>query len=211
MTEQPQQPDTAGTSKTEGVRGRPRDPEADRAILQATIELLAEIGFSAMSIEGVAARSGVAKTTIYRRFDSKLELVLNAMNRSLAIDEIPYTGSLRGDIRAMMLERGGMLILGGRGAAIIGTLLVERERNPKLLEPFRRLILEPRLRQLRHITERAIQRGEIRAEADYKFVGASLFGSIVVSTLTGEEIDEEAVERLIDNVCRVIGAGQQTL
>ncbi|MCH9020821.1 MAG: helix-turn-helix transcriptional regulator, partial [Proteobacteria bacterium] len=97
MTEQPQQPDTARTSKTEGVRGRPRDPEADRAILQATIELLAEIGFSAMSIEGVAARSGVAKTTIYRRFDSKLELVLNAMNRSLAIDEIPDTGSLRGD------------------------------------------------------------------------------------------------------------------
>ena len=206
----PEHSEQAATTGTEATRGRPRDPEADRAILQATIELLGEIGFSAMSIEGVAARSGVAKTTIYRRFDSKLELVLNAMNRSLAIDEIPDTGSLRGDIRAMMLERGGMLILGGRGAAIIGTLLVERERNPKLLEPFRRLILEPRLRQLRHITERAIQRGEIRAEADYKFVGASLFGSIVVSTLTGEEIDEEAVERLIDNVCRVIGAGQQT-
>lgn len=205
----PEHSEQAATTGIEATRGRPRDPGADRAILQATIELLAEIGFSAMSIEGVAARSGVAKTTIYRRFDSKLELVLNAMNRSLAIDEIPDTGSLRGDIRAMMLERGGMLILGGRGAAIIGTLLVERERNPKLLEPFRRLILEPRLRQLRHITERAIQRGEISAEADYKFVGASLFGSIVVSTLAGEEIDEEAVERLIDNVCRAMGADQQ--
>ncbi|MCH8910926.1 MAG: TetR/AcrR family transcriptional regulator [Chloroflexi bacterium] len=204
----PEHSEQAATTGTEATRGRPRDPEADRAILQATIELLGEIGFSAMSIEGVAARSGVAKTTIYRRFNSKLELVLNAMNRSLAIDEIPDTGSLRGDIKAMIMNPGGMLFLAGRGAAIIGTLLVERENNPELLEPFHRLIFEPRQRQLRQIIERARKRGEIGPEADYMFVGASLIGSVVVSSLTGNVIDEEAVERLMDNVCRSMGAGQ---
>ncbi len=207
MSEQLQQPDAAEAAAT---RGRPRNPEADRAILRAAVELLGEVGYSAMSIEGVAARSGVAKTTIYRRFDSKLELVLNAMNRSLAIDEVPDTGSLRGDLKALMVDRGGMMILGGRGAAIIGTLLVERERNPELLEPFHRLIFEPRQRQIHGILEKARQRGEIGADADHQFVGASLFGSVVVSALTGRTLDGAAVELLVDNVLRSIGANQPT-
>ena len=205
MTERSERPETY---ESKAVRGRPRNPEADRAILQATIELLSEVGYSAMSIQGVAARAGVAKTTIYRRFDSKLELVLNAMNRSLAIDEIPDTGSLGGDLRAMLLDRGGMMILGGRGAAIIGTLLVEREQNPELLEPFHRLIFEPRQRQLHQIFERARKRGEIGPDADHQFVGTSLFGSVVVSALTGRAIDENVIERLLDNVLRSIGVDQ---
>ncbi len=205
MSEHSGQP---GTTKTGGTRGRPRNPEADRAILQATIGLLGEVGYSAMSIEGVAARSGVAKTTIYRRFESKLELVLSAMNRSLAIDEVPDTGSLRGDLRAMLVSPGGMMILGGRGAAIIGTLLVERDQNPELLEPFHRLIFEPRQRQLHQIFERAQRRGEVDAGVDQQFVGASLFGAVVVSALTGRTIDEEAIERLLDNVLRSMRADQ---
>jgi AcrR family transcriptional regulator len=204
-------PEQSGNAENKESRGRPRNPDADRAILQATIGLLSEVGYSTMSIEGVAARSGVAKTTIYRRFDSKLELVLNAMNRSLAIEKIPDTGSLRGDLKAMLMDRGGMMILGGRGAAIIGTLLVEREQNPELLEPFHRLIFEPRQRQLHQIFERAQQRGEISAGADHQFVGASLFGAVVVSALTGQKIDEKTIGRLLDNVLRSIGADQPSI
>ncbi len=189
-------------TKTGESRGRPRNPEVDRVILEATIEILGQIGYSGMSIEGVAARSGVAKTTIYRRFDSKLELVLNAMNQSLAINEVPNTGSLRGDLKAMLIDSGGLMFLGGRGAAIVGTLLVEREQHPELLEPFHRLIFEPRQRQLHEIFNRANQRGEIDADADHQFVGASLFGSVVVSALTGRQLDESAVDRLLDNIIR---------
>lgn len=199
MTELSEKPEI--TEKVE-PRGRPRNPEVDRLILQATIQLLGELGFSSMSIEGVAARSGVAKTTIYRRFDSKLELALTAMNRSFAIDEVPNTGSVRGDIRAMLMDSGGMVFLGGRGAAIVGTLLVQREQHPELLEPFHRLIFEPRQRQLHQIFERAKRRGEVSAEADHQFVGTALFGSVVVAALTGVPIDEEAVERLLDNVMK---------
>ena len=61
--------------------GRPRDPEADRAILEATIEILGEEGYEGLSIEGVAARAGVGKTTIYRRWTSKAELVVAAIQR----------------------------------------------------------------------------------------------------------------------------------
>ncbi len=198
-------PDKPSQSETTVTRGRPRNPEADRAILQATIELLSELGYSAMSIEGVASRSGVAKTTIYRRFDTKLELVLTAMNRTLAVDEVPDTGSLRGDIKALITGGSGMLILSGRGAAIVGTLLVEREKNPELLEPFRRLIYEPRQRQIRVILERARERGEIDGGVDPNFIAASMFGSVVAAALGGQVIDKKAVARLIDNICRSIG------
>src|SRR5690349_25172745 len=80
-------------------RGRPRSQEADRAILTATVELLAERGLAAMSIEEVAARAGVGKTTIYRRWPSKGLLALDAFVDSFREEQpLPDTGTLRGDL-----------------------------------------------------------------------------------------------------------------
>src|SRR6476620_10356561 len=79
--------------------GRPRSQEADRAILTATVELLAERGLAAMSIEEVAARAGVGKTTIYRRWPSKGLLALDAFVGSFREEQpLPDTGTLRGDL-----------------------------------------------------------------------------------------------------------------
>src|SRR5690348_11593173 len=85
------------------ARGRPRSQEADRAILTATVELLAERGLAAMSIEEVAARAGVGKTTIYRRWPSKGLLALDAFVVSFRAEQpLPGTGSLRGDLLAAL-------------------------------------------------------------------------------------------------------------
>src|SRR6266446_6100976 len=84
-------------------RGRPRSQEADRAILTATADLLAERGLAAMSIEEVAARAGVGKTTIYRRWPSKGLLALDAFVASFREEQPqPDTGTLRGDLLAAL-------------------------------------------------------------------------------------------------------------
>src|ERR1700733_1916686 len=95
-------PGTA-TPGTGAPRGRPRSAEADRAILAATLDLLAERGLDAMSIEEVAARAGVGKATIYRRWSSKGLLALDAFVRSFREQQpLPDTGTLRGDLTAAL-------------------------------------------------------------------------------------------------------------
>src|ERR1051326_8266077 len=92
------------TAISDGIRkpGRPRSAQADQAILSAALEELAEVGFEALSIEAVAARAGVGKTTIYRRWPSKMELALEAL--SMVHTEVPVidTGNFRDDILTML-------------------------------------------------------------------------------------------------------------
>ena len=73
--------------------GRPRSIQSHRAMLQATLELLAEVGFDTMSIEAIAARAGIGKTTIYRRYASKAELVADAIESIRAEIVIPDTSN----------------------------------------------------------------------------------------------------------------------
>jgi AcrR family transcriptional regulator len=83
--------------------GRPRDPSRDEAICEATLALFAEEGYAGVSIEGVAARAGVGKATIYRRFSSKEQLVVEAMRVGCHLtDHLPDTGDLRADLTSML-------------------------------------------------------------------------------------------------------------
>ncbi|WP_254721945.1 TetR/AcrR family transcriptional regulator [Kovacikia minuta] len=82
--------------------GRPRSAQSHQAMLQATLELLAEVGFEAMSIEAIATRAGVGKTTIYRRYSSKAELVADAIESIREEVLLPDTGSLWGDMDALI-------------------------------------------------------------------------------------------------------------
>ena len=113
--------------------GRPRDPEVDRAILQATLKLLTDRGYAGMSIEGVASAAGVGKTAIYRRFPSKAELAAAAIGSLReSWGPLPDTGSARSDI-VEMLTKVQATLAHGLGFAIFGALLVEERRNPELL------------------------------------------------------------------------------
>ncbi|MGH2910532.1 MAG: helix-turn-helix domain-containing protein, partial [Solirubrobacteraceae bacterium] len=104
---QPAHPAAGAEHGTRSRRGRKRDPERNAVILDATLVVLAEHGYDGMTIDMVAARAGSARATVYRRWPTKAELVLEAVARmsrdDVGDDPLPDTGSLRGDMTAMIL------------------------------------------------------------------------------------------------------------
>lgn len=180
--------------------GRPRDPDVDRAIVTATLKLLADQGYQGMSIEGVAAEAGVGKTTIYRRYASKEELVVAAVS-TLRDPSLPFpdTGSLRADITAMMAEIRDVL---DGGLALMGALLVEETRNPDLLELFRERTFRPRRDEAVRIFRRSLDRGEIRQGINPEAAAHAIVGSMFVRRLLGTPESEEWMRHTLEIVCR---------
>jgi AcrR family transcriptional regulator len=169
--------------------------------MEATISLLVTEGFSNLTMESVAAAAGVGKSTIYRRYPGKLEMVIDAMTRHVMLDDLPDTGSLRSDLLSFHTHGGhnlSMQLLSGAGSTIIGTVLAEKERNPELIETFRRLITDRRREQYRTVVRRAIKRGEIDSAVDSDDVTTALFGSLVGRAVAGIEISDEVIERSVD-------------
>jgi AcrR family transcriptional regulator len=185
-------------------RGRPRSQEADRAILAAAAELLAERGLAAMSIEEVAARAGVGKTTIYRRWPSKGLLALDAFVTSFREEQpLPDTGTLRGDLVAALRAWVRAVTETPMGSMLTG-LIAEAQHDPELHAAWRDRVIEPLRRQRRIMLDRAIARGEIPASVDQEVVLDLLFGSAQHRLLLGHL---PMTEDFIDNVVDVILAG----
>src|SRR5512142_1481611 len=139
-------PGGAGNPASGGAaqRGRPRSAEADRAILTATADLLAERGLAAMSIEEVAARAGVGKTTIYRRWPSKGLLALDAFVISFRAEQpLPDTGSLRGDLLSALRAWVRATTQTPMGPMLTG-LIAEAQHDPERRGAWRDRGLEPR-------------------------------------------------------------------
>src|ERR1700678_1356638 len=148
---------------TGAPRGRPRSQEADRAILTATAELLADRGLSAMSIEEVAARAGVGKTTIYRRWPSKGLLALDAFVTSFREAQPPNdTGTLRGDLLAALHAWVRAVTQTPMGPVLTG-LIAQAQHDPELRGAWRDPVLEPLRVQNRGMLDRAVERGGIPA------------------------------------------------
>jgi AcrR family transcriptional regulator len=146
--------------------GRPRSVQADEAILRAALELLAEDGYRALTMERVRERSGVGKATLYRRYGSKEELVRAAivhLNSDIPMPE--DTGSVLGDFAAT-----AQTILAGAARSgaltLMPRLLSEVVGDPDMHALFSEHLVEPRRRVVRGIVERAKARGEMRADVD---------------------------------------------
>lgn len=180
----------------QGSTGRPRSEEAHQAILDATIELLVEVGFSALTVEGVAQRAGVGKATIYRRWPSKLPLVVEAFSSLPGFDDLD-TGSLRNDLIGTL----GSYIASFNAsplATVYPSLAGEQKHNPelsKLLEPVARGRREPFVR----IFERARERGELSADTDIGLAADLVVGPIAVAVfLRAGTLSPEIVEPIVD-------------
>jgi AcrR family transcriptional regulator len=198
------QPDAVGVADdlAKGP-GRPRDPEADRAILKATIELLVELGYGDLSIEAVAARAGVGKTTIYRRWSSKEPLVVDAIKslKAPADPAEPAADEPTRDVLVRVLS-GFIRSMGpGDSGAMMAGLVAEMSRNPELAQAVRRGLLEHRRSIVIAILRRGIERREIRSDVDLDVV-ADLFGGPVVMRvlLTGGPISARLAHRIVDTV-----------
>jgi AcrR family transcriptional regulator len=160
--------------------GRPPDPEADRLILQTAKRLLSEQGYARMSMDAVARAAGVARTTLYRRYRDKSELVIAAIEhtRAAAGGAPPDTGSARRDlVEHLELARRRFDI------SLAGTMLVEEAHNAELVRLFRERIVRPRLAYVRNALQRGVDRGEIRADIDADAVVELLFGAYLAHHL----------------------------
>jgi AcrR family transcriptional regulator len=165
-------------------------------VLEASFELLAEVGYERLSIEEVAVRAGVHKTTVYRRWPTKAELVLDA-TRVFSEQQIPIpdTGSLLGDLQA--LARYVVANIGMEpGARRTQSIVAAAASSADLASSMHRFWAE-RLALTVPIVERAIERGEVPSSSDPNLIIETLIGPIWVRLLlTGETIDNDFADRV---------------
>ena len=160
--------------------GRPRSERAHQAILRAALDLAVEGGLARMTMEGVAARSGVGKATVYRRWATKEALMADAL-LSLGTVAAPDTGSVRGDFLGLTAQ---VLEAGAPGALrLMPRLLSEAAEDPELFAVCREVLVEPRRAQLREVLRRGVERGELRADLDLELAIDGLIGPLVYRVL----------------------------
>jgi AcrR family transcriptional regulator len=156
--------DAAGSPRLGRKRDHTRDPE----ILDAALEVLAETGYDGMTIDMVAARAKAGKATLYRRWSSKGELVIDAVacmkKEDLENSPLPDTGTLRGDLIAMIKPHS--IEEGEKKLQIMAGLMSMLSRAPELAHAVNSAIVEPRAEVNRILMKRAIERGEIPADCD---------------------------------------------
>lgn len=177
--------------------GRPRSREATESILAAVIDLLADGGVEAVSMERVAARAGVGKTTIYRRWSSKASLVRAAVASIVRGIAIPNTGRVRADLLA--LERDAVSVYRGHSGRLMPGLVSAMARDPALAETVRDDLLRSRRAALRTVLRRGVERGELRSGIDVElaldFLGGPLFYRLLI---TGGPLDDALAEGIVD-------------
>ncbi len=166
-------------------RGRPRSEQAHRAILHATLTLLDEGGYGPLTIEAVAARAGVGKTTIYRRWPSKLELVIEAVGELRPALPTEDTGSLQGDFRAFQRAQVNR-VAAGPLPRIAPRLIAESVGDEKLHAAFRRELIAPLREALGQVLQRGIDRGELRPDLDLELATDIVHGIVVYRTLLSQ-------------------------
>jgi len=176
--------------------GRPRSEEVHKAILDATLELLIEVGFSALTVEGVATRAGVGKATIYRRWPSKLPLVIEAFSQLPQLEEVD-TGNLVDDLKKM-LRSYLQLFYTTPLAAVLPSLAGERAHDPQLSERFDPVI-RGRRQPLVRALERAVDRGELSPDLDLDLAADLIVGPIAVRLFfTGGKVSPRMVGPMVD-------------
>jgi AcrR family transcriptional regulator len=167
---------------------RPLDPRVDKAITDATLALLNERGFAAMTMEAVAEAAGVGKPTIYRRFSSKAALVAAVIATQLPELDAPDLGDTRAELWNVVET--GFPKDGPAYVRLIGGLIAEQERHPELIETFRHSVLLPRRAIVRSLIERGKARGDIRADIDPEGAIDSLGGPFLARVFAGKDTGE---------------------
>jgi AcrR family transcriptional regulator len=181
--------------------GRPRSEEAERAILDAAVDLLARCGVSGLSMEAVAAHACVAKTTVYRRWSSKTELVLAALAQMKGPVAQPPGESVRDDLLYLVnyVVRSSPE---APEAQIFARLVAEADQHPEIGEQYWQRIIKPRREVMYQVLRRGIAEGLIRPDANLRLMGEMLIAPVVVGRLheNGYVRSEQEIEQLVDAV-----------
>ncbi|MGW0862219.1 TetR/AcrR family transcriptional regulator [Streptomyces sp. NPDC002611] len=158
-------------------------PEREAELYAAVLDLLREVGYDALTMDAVAARTRSSKATLYRQWGGKPELVAKAIrhNKPGNTDDID-TGSLRGDLHALTSREDDCTMQ--QNAALMRGLFMAVHANPDLLEAFRELLIEPEMEEFHRMVRRAVERGEVHADCPaLDYIVHMLVGAFATRTL----------------------------
>jgi AcrR family transcriptional regulator len=194
-------PVTAAPAGDGGPRlGRPRDPSRDVAILDATLALLAEGGYGAVTMEAVAARAGVGKATLYRRHPGKEQLVVDALATLAEPAEPAEDAGVRDQLVALL--EGMRRTSGSLAGRIWPRLISETADDPELRRRYREQVLDPRRRRFHAVLQRGVDTGLVRTGVDLDHATDLLIGPIAYRNLLRTEppVGADFVPRVVDDV-----------
>ena len=190
----PQVEATGTRPRVEGLR--------ETEILEATLEVLSDVGYDRLTMDAVAQRAKASKATLYRRWNGKVSLVIDALHHHHQHEApaVPVdTGSLRGDLIESYCGHGGLT--DKPEVAAFGAILTAIIRDPEFAAAFRRDVVTPKLAASRAVFERAIQRGEIDASVDIDLLAPALAGIVMHRLiLVGEAPTRDVVVSVIDQI-----------
>jgi AcrR family transcriptional regulator len=201
-------PATAPVSRVPAPRrpGRPRSEQADQAIIEATLEVFAECGPDGLGIEQVAARAGVGKATIYRRWPGKEELLLEAIGALRTELPHPQGRSVRADLAAVV-EALCQESVDPRRARQFALLHGDGVRYPRLLARYNQVVMEPRRELIRSVLRRGLGTGELREDADVEVATFLLSGAVLArGGYAAEPSDAKYARRVVEELLRGLAA-----
>lgn len=179
---------------------RPRvEGDRETEILGAAIEVLVDVGYDRLTMDAVAQRARASKATLYRRWNSKVGLVIDALLVTRPTPEAPDTGTLRGDLLAMFAGVGG---LGDADSVrFLASVITAVARDPEFATAYREEVLAPKIAIARTVWERARVRGELRPDCDVDVLAPALPGIVLHSMFfLGIDPDQAFIERVVDQI-----------
>ena len=178
---------------------RPRvEGEREREILEATLDVLADVGYDRLTMDAVATRAKASKATLYRRWTNKVSLVIDALLLQKEAPVLPDTGSLRGDLVHAFCKGG---LMDERTVATLASVLTALTRDAEFAREFRTRVIGPKVAVSHAIYERAKARGEVRADLDVSVFGPALAGMLLHRAYVfGEAPTEDLILRIIDQI-----------
>lgn len=191
-------------------RGRPRSEKADRDILAAALDVLAEAGAAGFSVEAVAQRAGVSKTTIYRRFPGAHDLLAEALSTlNDDLPAVPQCATARDSLIALL---NGMRTraVDTRADRCLPQVMSQAQQNPDLFEIYHDRVVEARRDRIRSILRRGIEAGELRDDVDIELLASMFTAPMIWMTMatppSRRRVDDQTSQQLVDALLQGVAA-----
>ena len=182
---------------------RPRvEGERELEVLEATLDVLADVGYDRLTMDAVATRAKASKATLYRRWNNKVSLVIDALLITKGAPEVPDTGSLRGDLLAVYCGFHGQAgLMDPKAVATFSSVITALGRDAEFAAAFREHVIGPKIAVSEAIYANAKARGEVREDLDVSLFGPSLAGICLHRVfMLGEIPDQDLITRIIDQI-----------
>jgi AcrR family transcriptional regulator len=184
--------------QTEGTRPRV-EGDREQEIFDATLQVLEEVGYDRLTMDAVASAAHASKATLYRRWNGKVALVIDALLSQKAAPAVPDTGSLRGDLLETFCGVGGLT--DHSAVATFASVLTAISRDAEFAAAFRERVIGPKAAAGRQVFERARERGELRDGIDIDLIAPALAGICLHRMfLMGLPPDQDVIARVVDQI-----------